>query len=142
ELDDLLLAVERVLAPNVDVAAGELDHVVTGPCLAAQAQRGDRARVDDEQILEPPGVRHVLVPGEDEVHARPLEAFDRVARVVDDVTLPPGAGYRQQVVVADEHAQVGRSGEALIGPAVRTAAELPMVKLRTGRSDSLPGNLS
>ena len=61
ELDDPLLPVKRVTAPDVDVRAVDLDHVVTGARVPAQAQRGDRSRVDDEEVLEPPGVRHVLV---------------------------------------------------------------------------------
>src|SRR5256885_9313992 len=44
ELDDLLLPVERVSAPHVDVRAGELDHVVTGARVAAEAKRRDRDR--------------------------------------------------------------------------------------------------
>src|SRR5207244_9259970 len=67
---DLLLPVEGVLPPHVDMCAGELDHVVTGPCLSPQPQRRHRAGVDDEEILEAPGIGDVLVPGEDEVHAR------------------------------------------------------------------------
>ena len=86
----------------VDVVAGDLDDVVTGPRVPPQAQRRDRAGVDDEQVLEPPRVRDVLVPGEHEMDARAQEALDRVARVVDDVPLPPGAGHRQQVVVEHE----------------------------------------
>ena len=75
----------------------DLDHVVTGPRVAAQPQRRDRAGVDDEEVLEPPGVRHVLVAGEDEVDAGALEALDRVAGVVDDVALAarcPAPGSR------------------------------------------------
>src|SRR5712691_6238089 len=72
ELDDLLLAVEGVLPPDGHVGSGVLDHVVTGPRVAAQPQRRDGARVDDEQILEPPRVRHVLVAREDEVHVGSL----------------------------------------------------------------------
>ena len=86
----------------------DLDHVVTGPRVPAQAQRRDRAGVDDEQVLEPPRVRHVLVAGEDEVDAGALQALDRVAGVVDDVALAARARDRQQVVVQDEDLQVGR----------------------------------
>ena len=84
--------------------------------MPAKPQRGHGARVDDEQVLEPPRVRHVLVPAEDEVDARALEALDRVAGVVDDVALAAGARHRQQVMVQDEDAQVGRVGELLLDP--------------------------
>src|SRR5919197_4526621 len=77
ELDDLLLAVERVLAPDGDMAAGELDDVVTGSRVAAEAERRDGAGVDDEQVLQPPRVWDVLVAGEDEVDPGALQALDR-----------------------------------------------------------------
>src|SRR4029077_1950901 len=102
ELDDPLLPVERVLAPDVHVVVGDLDQVVTGSRLAAQAMRGDRAGVDHEEVFEPPGVRNVLVAGEDDVHARALQALDRVARVVDDVPLASGARDRKEMVVQYE----------------------------------------
>ena len=87
ELDDALLAVEWVLPPDVHVRPGDLDDVVTGSSVPSQAGRGNRAGVDDEEILEPPGVRHVLVAREDEIDAGALQALERVARVVDDVPL-------------------------------------------------------
>src|SRR3954463_15510834 len=65
ELDDPLLPVERVPPPDVDVGAGDVDDVVTGPRVASEAQRRDGAGVHDEEALELPCVRHVLVPGED-----------------------------------------------------------------------------
>ena len=83
--------VERVLPPDVDVGAVDLDDVVTGPSVTSQPRRRNRAGVDDEQVLEPPRVRHVLVPGEHEVDARALQALERVAGVVDDVALAAGA---------------------------------------------------
>ena len=72
--------------------ARDLDEVVTGPRVPAQAQRRDGPRVDDEEILEPPRIRHMLVAREDEVDAGALQALDRVPRVVDDVPLAPGPG--------------------------------------------------
>src|SRR5207249_10774452 len=72
ELDDPLLSMERIFSPHVDVSAGEFDHVVTGSSVSTKAQRGHRPRVDDEEILEAPGVGDVLVPGEDEVDTRAL----------------------------------------------------------------------
>src|SRR3954447_3726954 len=106
ELDDPLLPVERVLAPDVDVALVDLDHVVTGARFAPEPHRGDRAGVDDEQVLQPPGVGHVLVAREDEVDARALQALDAVAGVVDDVALAARARDGEQVVVQDEDLQV------------------------------------
>src|SRR5579862_3903035 len=66
ELDDPLLFVERVLPPDVDMRPLDLDDVVTRASVAAESRRRDRASVDDEEVLEPPRVRDVLVPGEDE----------------------------------------------------------------------------
>src|SRR5262249_52169015 len=71
ELDDPFLPVKRVLPPDRNVLARVLDHVVTGPGVATQTQRRDRSGVDDEEVLEPPRVRDVLVPREDEMDARP-----------------------------------------------------------------------
>ena len=42
--------------------------------------------------------------------ARAQQALDRVAGVVDDVSLAPGAGHRQEVVVEHEDPQVGGLG--------------------------------
>src|SRR6266487_1214350 len=132
ELDDLLLPVERVPPPDVDVRAGDLEHVVAGPRVAPQAKRRDGAGVDHEQVLEPPGVRDVLVPREDDVDPGTLKALDRVARVVDDVSLAAGPGDREQVVVADEDPELGRLGELLLDPAVPPAADLAVVEVRLG----------
>ena len=49
----------------------------------------------------------MLVPREDEVHSRALQAFDRVAGVVDDVPLTSRAGDRKQVVVQHEDTELG-----------------------------------
>ena len=73
--------------------------------------------------------------GEHEVDAGALQALERVARVVDDVALAAGARHRQQVVVQDEDAQVGRVGELLLDPAVAAAADLPVVEVGLGRVD-------
>ena len=83
---------------------GEFDHVVTGPCVPPKAQGRHGSRIDDEEILQPPRVRHVLVPRKDEVDTRTLQTFDRVAGVVDDVALAARPRNRQQVMVADEDA--------------------------------------
>ena len=98
---------ERVPTPDVDALAVDLDDVVTGPRIASETERGHGSGVDDEEILEPPHVRHVLVPREDESHARTLEALDRVACVVDDVPFAAGARHGQQVVMQDEDLQLG-----------------------------------
>ena len=78
---------------------------------------------------------------EDEVDARALEALDRVAGVVDDVALAPGARHGQQMVVEDEDAQVGRLRELLLDPAVAAAADLAVVEVglrRVDRDDVTP----
>ena len=77
----------------------------------------------------------MLVAGQHQVHVRALEHLERVAGVVHDVALAAGAGDRQQVVVQDEHAQVGRLGELLPDPAVAAAADLPVVQIGLGRVD-------
>src|SRR3712207_1717006 len=102
ELDDPLLPVEGVLAPDVHVPALDLDEVGTGAPLSAQAKRRDGSHVRDEDVLAPPRVRAVLVAREDEVHACALERLERVARVVDDVWIAPGTRHGPQVVVEDE----------------------------------------
>ena len=96
-----------------DVVPVDLDDVVTGPRVSPEPQRRNRAGVDDEQVLEPPGVRHVLVAGEDEMDAGALQALDRVAGVVDDVPLATRARHGQQVVVEHEDPQVGRLAREL-----------------------------
>src|SRR5204862_5092330 len=85
ELDDALLAVERVAAPDVDVRPLDLDDVVAGPAVTSQARGRDGAGVDDEEVFEPPRIGHVLVAGPDQVDTRALQALERVAGVVDDV---------------------------------------------------------
>ncbi len=64
-----------------------------------------------------------------------MQAFDHVARVVDDVALPPGARNRQQMVVEDEDTELGRLGELLLDPPVAAATDLAVVEVRLGRVD-------
>src|SRR5438309_543048 len=52
ELDDPLFAVERVLAPDVDVVLGDLDHVVTGPRLHVHPSRRECYRSYVEEVLD------------------------------------------------------------------------------------------
>jgi hypothetical protein len=74
------------------------------------------------------------VTGQHEPDAGPLEAFDRIPRVVDDVALTPGAGDRKQVVVEDEDLEVRRlGGELLLDPHVATSPDLPVVEIRLTR---------
>ncbi len=104
--------------------------------MAAKTQRRDRAGVDDEQILEPPRIRHVLVTTEDEVDLRALQALDRVTGVVDDVPFASCARYGQEVVVHDEDAQLGRGLELLLDPPIAPAPDLSMVEVGLGRVDA------
>ena len=83
---------------------------------------------------------HVLVAGEDEVDADVLEHLERVAGVVDDVALPPGARHGQQVVVEDEDAEVGGLGELLLDPRVAAAADDAVVEVGLGRVDGDDGD--
>src|SRR5215208_6563579 len=135
ELDDLLLPVVRVTAPDVDVRFLDLDHVVTGSRVTAQAQRRDGAGVDDEEILEPPGVWNVLGAGEDEVGATTLEALGRIGGVVDDVAFAARARHGQQMVVHDEHAELGVGLELLLDPRIAPTADLPVIEVRLRRVD-------
>src|SRR5438477_6209683 len=71
---------------------------------------------------------------------RALQALDRIAGVVDDVALAARAGDRQQVVVQDEDAEIGRlGGELLLDPAVTAAADLTVVEVGLGRVDGDDG---
>src|SRR5207342_3358216 len=128
--------VERMLSPDVDVGAVELDDVVTGSSVTPQPQRRNGSRVDDEEILEPPRVGDVLVPRQDEVHVRSQQALDRVAGVVDDVPLASRTRYGKQVVVKDEDPEDARlGGELGLDPRVAAAADLPVVEVGLGRVD-------
>src|SRR5947207_787878 len=73
--------------------------------------------------------------GKDEIDAGALQAFDRVAGVVDDVSLTSRAWHRQQVVVADEDPQVGRWSEALLDPGITATADLAVVEVGLRRVD-------
>ena len=109
--------------------------------MPSQAQGRDGAGVDDEEVLELPRVRHVLVAREHEVHAGALQALDRVARVVDDVALAARAGDRQQMVMQHEDAQLGRlGGELLLDPAVAATADLPVIEVGLRRVDGHHGH--
>src|SRR2546425_6470581 len=68
ELDDRLLPLERILPVDPDPFRAHLDHVVTGPAVAAEPKRRNGAGCDDEEVLEPPGIGHVLVPCEHQVY--------------------------------------------------------------------------
>ena len=104
-----------------------LDQVVTGLRLASQPRGRDRAGVHHEQVLEPPRVRHVLVAGQHQVDVRALEALERVAGVVHDVALAPGARHGQQVVVQHEDPQEGLVlPEVLLDPLVAATADRPL----------------
>src|SRR5437588_6014374 len=92
ELDDRFLALERILAVDLDPFRSDLDDVVAGPSVSPEAMRRDRPGCDDEEVLEMPGIRHVLVARQDELHPGAQQHLQQVARVVDDVALAPRAG--------------------------------------------------
>jgi hypothetical protein len=80
--------------------------------------------------LEPPGVGDVLVAREHQVDSRALQAFERVAGVVDDVALAAGPRDRQQVMVEDEDAQERLvRAEALLDPRVAAAPDDAVVEV-------------
>ena len=116
---------------------GDLDHVVTGAGIAAEPQRRDRAGVDDEQVLEPPGVRDVLVPGEHEVDAaraagtrsrHPRRRSTLRSRPVPAPAAGDGAARRSR--------SRARPRELLLDPAVAAAPDLAVVEV--GLASSRP----
>src|SRR4029079_1183315 len=76
ELDDPLLVVVGGLPPDIHVPAFDLDQVVARSSVPPQAQRRHRARVDDEDVLQAPGIGNVLVAGENEVYPRALQRLE------------------------------------------------------------------
>ena len=125
---------------TVDMRALDLDHVVTGARVTSEPQRRNGSGVDDEQVLELPRIGNVLVTRQHEMDARPLQALDRIAGVVDDVPLAARARDRQQVVVQDEHLAARRLLELLLDPAVAPAPDLPVVEVGLGRVDRDDGD--
>ena len=111
------------------------DQVVRRVREAARAERRDRAGVDDEHPGDRPDVRDVAVAGQDEVDAALAQQREHVAGVEHLVALAAGARDRHQVVVADEDAQVGVAGEALLDPAVVLAPDLALVEVGLRRVD-------
>ena len=77
----------------------------------------------------------MLMPAENEIHSRALEAFDRVARVVDDVALAPRPRHRQQVMMHDEDLQPGLACELLFDPGIAPPPDLTVVEIWFGRVD-------
>src|SRR3954454_18827163 len=61
ELDDRLLPFEWVLAIDPNPFRAHLDYVVARAPVAAEAKCRDGAGGHDEQVLQMPGIRHVLV---------------------------------------------------------------------------------
>src|SRR5918993_4357786 len=70
EVYDELTVFERVLAEDLHPSVVDLYDVVAGARVTPEAGRRGRPCVDDEHILELPGVRHVFVAGENEVDLR------------------------------------------------------------------------
>ena len=67
---------------------------------------------------------HVLVAGEHDVDVELGQQGEHVARVPDSVALSTGARHRHQVVVENEHLEVGQLGELLADPRVPLATDL------------------
>src|SRR4051794_3594317 len=67
EVHDQLPVLERVLAEDPNLAVLDLYDVVAGARVAPEARARGGPCVDDEHVLEPPRVGHVLVAREDEV---------------------------------------------------------------------------
>src|SRR5919204_407983 len=141
EADELDLPVEGMTPPDVDAAVDDLDHVVTGSCVAPEPQRRHRSRIHHEQVLEPPDVWHMLVPGKHKPDTRALEALDGVARVVDDVPLAARPRHGEQMMVQDEDPQIGvLVRELLLDPAVPAPPDLTVVEIRLAGIDGDDGD--
>jgi hypothetical protein len=82
-------------------------------------------------------MRHVLVPGEDQVHVQLSQKLQNVPRVEDDVPLAARAGDRDKVVVHHENLEpVSGVLEAAPDKAVMLASHPPVVQVRLGGVDS------
>src|SRR5919199_245516 len=131
EVHNHLTFLERVLAEYPDPAILYLYDVVAGTGVAPEPCRRGSPGVHDKHVLQPPRVRHVLVPGEDQVHAQLYQEFQDVPRVEDDVPLAARAGYRDQVMVHHEDLElIPRVFEAVPDKAVVLAAHPPVVEIR------------
>src|SRR3712207_4745110 len=131
EVHDQLAVLERVLAEDPDPPVLDLDDVVAGARVAAQARRRGGPPVHDKHVLELPRVRHMLVPGEDEVHLRVRQQLQPVPSVGDYIPFPPGAGDRDQMVVDHEYLELTlRLGEGLMYKVVVLAPYPPIVEVR------------
>src|SRR5918997_2292103 len=131
-----LALLERVLAEDPDPSVLDLDDVIAGPGVASEARRGGGPGVHDKHVLDPPRVRYVLVPGEDQVHTHVRKKLQDVARIEDNVPLAARAGDRDQVVVHHEDLElVSRVLEATLNKAVVLASHPPVVQVRLRRVD-------
>src|SRR5918997_6554552 len=126
-----LTLLERVLAEDSDPSVLDLDDVVAGPGVAPEARCRGGSSVHDKHVLDPPRVRYVLVPGEDQVHIHIRKELQDVACIEDNVPLAARAGDRNQVMVHHEDLElVPRVLEAAPDKAVVLATHPPVVQVR------------
>src|SRR5918994_271751 len=126
-----LALLERVLAEDSDPPVLDLDDVVAGPGVASEARRRSGPGVYDKHVLDPPRVRYVLVPGEDQVHIHIRKKLQNVACIEDNVPLAARAGDRNQVMVHHEDLElVPRVLEAAPDKGVVLATHPPVVQVR------------
>src|SRR5687768_9868606 len=126
-----LALLERVLAIDLHPPFLCLDHVVAGAGVAPEAEGRGGPSVHDQHVLQPPGVRHVLVPREHEIHPRLHKPLQDVTGVEDDVALATGSRKWDEMMVDDEYLElVPGIGEGLFDVPVVLPAHLPIVEVR------------
>src|SRR5919205_4226716 len=131
-----LALLKRVLAEDPHVPVLDLDDVVAGPGVPAQARRRGGPRVHDEHVLELPRVRDVLVSREHEVRVHLVEKLENISGIEDDVALAPRAWDRDQVVVDDEDLEpLPCALESPTDELVVLAPHPPVVEIRLGGVD-------
>src|ERR687889_2298595 len=126
-----LALLERVLAVTLNPPFLCLDHVVAGAGVAPEAEGRGGPRVHDQHVLQPPGVRDVLLPREHEIHPRLHKPLKNVTSVEDDVALAAGSRKRNEMMVDDEYLElVPGIGEGLFDEPVVLPAHLPIIEVR------------
>src|SRR5215212_2893756 len=126
-----LALLERVLAVNLNPPFLCLDHVVAGAGIAPEAEGRCGPRVHDQHVLQPPGVRHVLVPREHEIYPRLHKSLQDITGVEDDVALATGSRKWDEMMVDNEYLEfVPGIGECLFNEPVVLPAHLPIVEVR------------
>src|SRR5207248_2372610 len=99
EVGDRVAGTERMLLNDPHLVRLILDNVVRGPGMPAQPQARAGARVCDVDVLQPPDVGDVLVPGQRELDAGPDQHLQQVTGVGHRGALPAGSGHRDDAAL-------------------------------------------